>query len=898
MSSRKNKQPQEPNIPNVGQQPNDPQTQKNFQEALNAKNVGVDKIILNINGGNSELITNKNSVLKYSLKQPINLEVGDVITCIGAFVEEKGLQQNTISFEEDVEAEMRFMYYKQGDPGDELNSGEDVGFCAYPKYFPDLYASTSNDRTKFNLNYITGGGNLYKNAVGDCTTAGNYGGYGYINDASAVVNNNYFSQINSGPNGNYYYLMESVKYKKTFSGGTSRFNNRKTDNLYFRPCYGKKTIKVKAGNYSVDSLANIISAQLNGSLGQNNNEFSDALLDKLYNPNGVNGNLLYQTFPYFQNIDTDADSSESDIIGTTGEQAGWQRRVEGLVKELNFSRFNYYECFSFQIINNNFPTTDRLVPDKGSKFPNGLTTIIPTANFDVGGGPVPSYDYISSADTNYGNGQETIHFYMNGQGLNLFYNTTEALNLAGYGQLEGMKDNTANADNPYFFPTLEEFMYTTVDPVYGYIPGTTTNAAITGPYEKENRYAFLDHLMAAQTLFPVKGLRYPGLLGLLPSRQKYAGTSVAQLSFGDQVSNRFAISNFHEFYKLSNLTSDGKASSGFGGQQATKFNNPYYNDDSNSGPIGNNIKADGTNISAVYPIDSSSGVAVNNFDFGLVKDTKVYKDLVAEIQSIDGDTAEFQQLIYKEQLIYNLLTKPFDEFFPSVADAEKAWSKSLWARLGFTYNQLGNISENLESYVGTGKVTKSGGGFSYNSKNPIKQKGIITHNSFDFSKIVSSDGLGQGNPQISNGTPLQDYRLESYYTGAPLLLNLGLSGNLFHLLANSKPINAEELPSLNNGKSYLLIESDLVKPNFKDTKANWGNLLAVMSKENASNDTIFGADPIDFICTEPRLLTDITIYIKNPDGTLAADDVVGQNSAFLIQITKPIPINKLASVTI
>jgi hypothetical protein len=96
-----------------------------------------------VNGGNSELVTNRNSILKYSLKQPIQLEVGDTITCINAFVEEKGLAENTISFEEDLEAEMRFFYYKQGDTGDELSSIEDVGFCAYPKLFPDAFTSTN-----------------------------------------------------------------------------------------------------------------------------------------------------------------------------------------------------------------------------------------------------------------------------------------------------------------------------------------------------------------------------------------------------------------------------------------------------------------------------------------------------------------------------------------------------------------------------------------------------------------------------------------------------------------------------------------------------------------------------------------------------------------------------------
>ncbi len=208
--------------------------------------------------------------------------------------------------------------------------------------------------------------------------------------------------------------------------------------------------------------------------------------------------------------------------------------------------------------------------------------------------------------------------------------------------------------------------------------------------------------------------------------------------------------------------------------------------------------------------------------------------------------------------------------------------------MGFTYNQLGNVSENLETFIAHGNQQRV----------QTKQKGIITHNSFDFSKIVSSDGLGLGNPVTKNGTPMQNYRLEAYFTGNTLPNNLGVSGNNIHLLSDSKPINAEELPSLSNGKSYLLIESDIIKPNFKDNKANLGNLLAVMSKENATNDTIFGADPIDFTVTEPRLLTDITIYIKNPDGTLAADNVVGQNNGFLIQIAKPIPITKLPSIQI
>jgi hypothetical protein len=104
-----------------------------------------------------------------------------------------------------------------------------------------------------------------------------------------------------------------------------------------RPVYGSKKIKIKAGNYSVDSLANIISSQMNGSLGANNNEFSDALLDKLYNPNGVNKNNMINTYPYFKNIDTVDDSDQSDIIGNCGEANFFERRIDGFVKQLNIS---------------------------------------------------------------------------------------------------------------------------------------------------------------------------------------------------------------------------------------------------------------------------------------------------------------------------------------------------------------------------------------------------------------------------------------------------------------------------------------------------------------------------------------------------------------------------------
>jgi hypothetical protein len=162
---------------NVGQQPNPPQFQKIYSETLQAKNIGVDKILLNINGANSELPSNKNSIIKYSLKQPITLEPGDMVTLVSSFVEEKGLAENTISFEEDFETEMRFLYYKQFDCGDTQTNSSDVGWVQYPKIVTEVYSGTTNDRNDLVSGFLESGSfdPLYSAIVCDCGLNNNFG---------------------------------------------------------------------------------------------------------------------------------------------------------------------------------------------------------------------------------------------------------------------------------------------------------------------------------------------------------------------------------------------------------------------------------------------------------------------------------------------------------------------------------------------------------------------------------------------------------------------------------------------------------------------------------------------------------------------------------------------------
>tara|TARA_R110002020_G_scaffold125423_1_gene282666 strand:- start:7151 stop:9865 length:2715 start_codon:yes stop_codon:yes gene_type:complete len=884
---------------NVGQQPNPPDFQKVYSETLQAKNLGVDKILLNINGANSEIPTNRNSIIKYSLKQPVVLEPGDMVTLVSSFVEEKGLAENTISFENDFETEMRFLYYKQFDCGDMTNTSDDVGWCPYPKLLPDFYTGASDDRKGITQGFLNAQtyGYLYSDIVCDCNINMDYTNKVYTKNPDGDNNQN-GADLTSGANGQIGYLMETSAYEDTSAA----------NNMYYRPVYGRKIIKVPAGNYSTDALANIISEQMNGSIGKDNNDFSDALLDKLYRPNASfngGGSKFCNTLPFFRNITgTEEDVANREIFGnepsykSSGTQL-WDRKVEGMVRQIFYSNSSWYESYQYNqlTVDINNTSEGRLPP--GDKYPNGQ---VDTTNYPLRGsddaGDYREVDLTTLLQPSATSGNSAaVNFYAGANHLyNLFENDYE-----GFYCNPKLKDGTLDFTNDYFRPPrVVEMLQCQVGVGYGIVPFYGSNgAAYEAKYPNSTRLPNNGDAMTFNTLWPVNGLKFPGEGGLIPPRNKFAGTSVAELTFSDATANRFAFQNFHEFYKLPNLTADVKTTTDYGGQQATMFNNPFYNG-SAGGSETDNIPVAATDSScAVYPVDSSSGIMINNFAFDLCTDTDVYKNAIKEIRALDNDVRKVTML-YKEKLYYDLITKPFDKFFATPADAQVAWEKSLWFRLGFNYNQLGDISSQVES-------TSTFGGRRFAVFNPedtpnpnprfigrqevLPNKGIITHNQFDFSKIVSADGLGVGNPVSTgntSGVPLQMYRLADYYFSKQLNKNLGLNGNMIHLLAESKPLNAQNLPSLSNGKSYLLIESDIIKPNFKDVRADWGNLLGIMSKENATNDTIFGAEPIDFTITEPRLLSDITIYIKNPDGTLADDRVVGKNCGFIIQITKPI----------
>ncbi len=949
--------------------------QQEITQLLQAPNeLGTNKLLINVNGNNSKIKTNKNGIIKYTLEQPVKLDIGDKVTLIDSFIEERGLSVDTISFETDVEEEMRFLYYTQGDV---RNNKSDAGnapftglaadqeFVNYPGFYPDCYTGTGQaanveiavmraigDNAFLDLSKNVGGeigffgtaqwkdpqplpnaGTVVKGNGMPLRNEHCFPCWNNIDVANGVAIDGQSPGLptgsgdatkknfmNTGNNGQYYYLMEFF--------GTSNAT-MEAKNSFFRPLYGSTTIKVPAGNYSVSALANLVNGQLNGNLANATNPNVDVMEDRLYNKNRGK-DLFSQTVPAFDGIVTDSVlnsdqtiaqfNPDSVIIGEDTHQA-FQRRRGDVITRMYFN--SNLTANRINMLNMNYLNPAIISPNDpppglgGLKYANGFSLY---EGAYPGGSSREPTDIIKGQDKAYNAsqpGRQTFHnvnFYLHLDGLTtLFEGELEA------GQYFNQSVTTqADIDAKYSgsqIPSLADMFLGIIGPnglyyfrqdpgiynVTGY-PDEAAKPILDRQYYYKNditHYRFMclfgvtgsgDNVQPNAADIPDKG-----------NPLQYAGTTAIELKYASGVEDRFSIENLHEPYKLPAAQPGGGSATQMGGQQATLFNQPVifqYESYSNGGVTQPTLNDPIVTSCGVYPIDCVSGIAVNNFSFNTVKDTTVYKDLVLNINKYNTNHTSNQ--FYREKLIYDLFTKPYEQFFSSENEAKAVWETTLWSRLGFGYDQFGDISKNLEDVhtFSNPAIDDSYTDRDFDKIRSVKQKGIITHNQFNNTFIVSSGGLGIANPYRKQGTTTnQNYTLRAYNTATNDVDTLGGGGfqqNYISLLCDSQPIVAEAFPSLNGGRGYLVIKSDIVKTNAIDSNSTATTIVGIVSKQNASNDTLYNTiNTTEFTVTQPKLLSTIEVEIANPDGTIASDSVIGKNNSFLFRIEKAIQPNSM-----
>ncbi len=939
------------------------------QSALQAPlQFGTDKFLINVNGKNSKIKSNNNAIIKYTLEQPIKLDIGDRITLLDSFVEERGLAIDTISINDDIEEEIRFLYYMQGDLRNSINVagqepqiglGADQEFAPYPAFFqdcqsPDFYVLLNEpqvrdphlpaNRSGFSLlnmpgkymtcfpqaNYIDRGANCNFNLYGVKPGTDGFGSQPFVN---------------SGSNGQPYYLMEMFNpYENGVGDGypANALDQIETQKVWYRPLYGSTTIKIPAGNYSVSALADLVNKQLNGSLTKDKSGLEvDRLTNKLHFEEDQYG--FQQTTPYFRGTASNSykeppspEIFNPDVkyIGADTFQ-GFQRRRGDIVTPVFFNpnlAGNQINFTNFRVPVDGTPTD----PDLTYKYRNN-TRLNDTQNqIDIDANPPLETPWwlgdpalsVGKGTSVIANNYDRVLWNANSSNKQKYYrfNNNFYLHLDGlramfdeeyyYGNKNFTETGSMQYYDPSYMPILGDLLqcrqgsrgaYYLNNDVNDYNFHGYPNQEPLAPADRKYYYDPLPEDYQFQALFPCVGSMNEGTPKQIAEYnasdtngvyQQFAGTTAFNISYDTGKTNRFSISNLHEPYKLPSRTPDNKNDTHLGGQQGTLFNTPLFFRTSGTAEKYRPDIFPPSNYSGIYPVDSAGGIAINNFSFSTIKNTKVYKNLISEIEQYNTSNAYFQ--CRREKLIYDLFTKPYDEFFANENEAKVAWQDTIWNRLGFSYDQLGNVSSNLEKiYTFTNPLPGDRGIFDPPVEPRIlKQKGIITHNQFNYTFIPSSSGLGTGNPYFSTSSESlpQNYGLRGYSATIDDALVAPLKGqnangaiqNNIHILCDSEPITAETFPSLNAGDNYFLIESDIVKRNAKDSNSNDTTIVAVMSKENATNDTIFSVNPITFTITEPKLLPSIEVRIKNPDGSLASSDIIGKNNGFVFQIEKSI----------
>jgi hypothetical protein len=346
--------------------------------------------------------------------------------------------------------------------------------------------------------------------------------------------------------------------------------------------------------------------------------------------------------------------------------------------------------------------------------------------------------------------------------------------------------------------------------------------------------------------------------------------------------NRFSFSNLHTPLKVSSHSEAGIPNQGIEGQQVIKstiFRFDYANNENGT-----------YNPQGFIPKHSSGGIMILSFvDDLLVSNIKNFENIYNAL--FDPQT---NQIYPSNQLQESLLSYFSQNNTQDIIDFQNAnninWEdiynkNSIWARLGFSYNQIFNIRDNLTQFplYGSGDTIKTLGRVTFNEENLSSQEGLA----------------GLGASAISQNVPIQFfdssgplYNVIQYIFSSPFdnfqAIDTGINATFKNsfLTCGSRYIAADNLPDLMANNNYYIIESDIVKNNFIDIKGNYNSVIGIVSLENSNQDTLFSTVGIDFTVLEQKILSTINIRITNPDGSNILNNILNENSAFIFIIQK------------
>ena len=251
------------------------------------------------------------------------------------------------------------------------------------------------------------------------------------------------------------------------------------------------------------------------------------------------------------------------------------------------------------------------------------------------------------------------------------------------------------------------------------------------------------------------------------------------------------------------------------------------------------------------------------------------------------------------------LGKNFADYFNDIETARKNWTKTIWFKLGFDYDQI----QNRDKFKKQNIYNKDFKNNIYYSTKGNRDCGYTTDTLLDNSIIPTISTLNNPmyipkntiKPNTDNAESV-DFQIYGYGAvsrpwDVPTIKdaisnNNQFSNSLYNAcsvisvsIADVGGITANRLPTLTE-QSYYLITCDLLD-NFKDNvkKGEPLALLGVVAKTNLSNqDFIVDKNDITQTISQSKVVNKIKFKILNPNLT---HPILDNSSSILMKITKP-----------
>jgi hypothetical protein len=319
----------------------------------------------------------------------------------------------------------------------------------------------------------------------------------------------------------------------------------------------------------------------------------------------------------------------------------------------------------------------------------------------------------------------------------------------------------------------------------------------------------------------------------------------------------------------------------------TNITTGIRNEYSESGALGGEYKTPQNIISALEnPYERVSGIMIYNFS-----------------SSQSGSTNQYSR---------------FRDTFGTLLEAQNAWSKSLWAKLGFSYNQLnGEEASELINYYNYGQTTERLYGVT--TKMKLDSTALTSISSLNYVTPSNSQppyvpgaapksGQGSDNSlvpaSISNTTFPNTPHVPIFLTAAVPALDfddksdfnqiqyLNIYNGCFYdacltyfVQTDCDSIIGSELPTLSRN-GYFIITSDVV-PTWRDSIKKGEPLptLGFVAKSNwESQDFINRTSDIVHVINQPKTINSIQIRVLNPDLT---EPLLRPDSSVILKFTLP-----------